>query len=59
MLPEKGSPDEPPWVIPLLVNRVTSTETKREAGLGQIGRLVNDETLPFHKDLGVDVADSD
>lgn len=59
MLPEKGSPDEPPWVIPLLVNRVTSTETKREAGLGQIGRLVNDETLPFHKDLCVDVADSD
>jgi hypothetical protein len=59
MLPEKGSPDEPPWVIPLLVNRVTSTETKREAGLGQIGRLVDDETLPFHEDLCVDVADSD
>jgi len=59
MLPEKSHPDEPPWVIPLLVNRVTSTETKREAGLGQIGRLMNDETLPFHEALCVDVADSD
>lgn len=59
LLPEKGSPDDPPWVIPLLVNRVPSTETKREAGVEQIGRLLDDETLPFHEELGVNVADSD
>ncbi len=59
LLPEKHHPDEPPWVIPLLVNRVASTQTKRAAGLAQIGRLLNDETLPFSEDLCVNVADSD
>jgi hypothetical protein len=59
LLPEKSGPDEPPWVIPLLVNRVSSTETKREAGVAQIGRLLDDETLPFHEELSVNVADSD
>jgi hypothetical protein len=59
LLPEKGKPDDPPWVIPLLVNRVPSTETKREAGVEQISRLLDDETLPFHEELCVNVADSD
>ncbi len=59
LLPEKLHADEPPWVIPLLVNRVSSTETKRAVGLEQIGRLLDDETLPFHEDLCVSVADSD
>ncbi len=59
LLPEKVHPDEPPWVLPLLVNRVASTETKRAAGLAQLGRLLDDEALPFHKDLCVNVADSE
>jgi hypothetical protein len=59
LLPEKGHPDEPPWVIPLLLNRVSSTQTKRAAGLEQIRRLLDDETLPFHEELWVNVADSD
>ena len=59
LFPEKGTPDAPPWVIPLLVNRVSTTETKRAAGLAQIERLLQDETLPFQKELCVTVADSD
>ncbi|MCP4378993.1 MAG: transposase, partial [bacterium] len=59
LLPEKASSDAPPWVLPLLVNRVPSTETKREAGQKQIARLLDDETLPFHEELCVNVADSD
>jgi hypothetical protein len=59
VLPEKARPDEPPWIVPLLVNRVTSTETKRAAGLTQITRLLEDETLPFHHEWCVQVVDSD
>ncbi len=59
LLPEKDTLDAPPWVIPLLVNRVPSTETKREAGQKQLSRLLDDETLPFHEELCVNVADSD
>jgi len=59
LFPEKHAPDDPPWVIPLLVNRVSTAETKRAAGLAQIGRVCEDATLPFHRDLTVTVADSD
>jgi len=59
LLPEKASPGSPPWVLPVLVNRVLSTETKREAGQKQIARLFDDKTLPFHDELCVNVADSD
>jgi len=58
LLPEKA-PADPPWIVPLLVNRVTSTQTKRAAGLDQINRLLDDQKLPFHKDLCVSVVDSD
>lgn len=59
VLPEKTQPDEPPWVNPLLVNRVTSKDTKRAVGLAQITRVLEDETLPFHQELCVHVVDSD
>lgn len=59
LLPEKGCFADPPWVIPLLVNRVPSTETKREAGQQQIARLLDEKTLPFHDELCVNVADSE
>jgi hypothetical protein len=59
VLPEKTGADEPPWVIPLLVNRVTSQETKRAAGLAQMTRLIEDPSLPFHQEFCVNVVDSD
>lgn len=59
LFPEKDRRDDPPWVLPLLVNRVSTTQTKRAAGLVQLGRLLTDETLPFHDELCVTVADSD
>ena len=59
LFPEKMTIDAPPWVIPLLVNRVSTTETKRTVGLAQLERLLQDETLPFQKELCVTVADSD
>jgi len=59
VLPEKGHPADPPWVVPLVVTRVTSQETKRAVGVAQITRILEDETLPFHQDLCVHVGDSD
>jgi hypothetical protein len=59
VLPEKAQPDEPPWLLPLMVDRVTSKETKRATGLVQITTLLEDTTLPFHQDLCVHVVDSD
>lgn len=59
ILPEKSQTASPPWVIPLLVNRVTSKETKRAIGLSQVTRLVDDPTLPFHQEFCVNVLDSD
>jgi hypothetical protein len=59
VLPDKTHPDDPAWVIPLLVNRVPSQQTKREAGLSQLTRVLEDERLPFHQELCVHVVDSD
>jgi hypothetical protein len=58
LLPEKAD-FHPPWVVPLFVNRVQSTVTKREAGQAQIRRLMEDEMLPFSTQLCVNVVDSD
>ncbi len=59
LFPEKQTPTDPPWALPLLVNRVATSETKRTAGVAQIERLCADEALPFHEQLSVIVADSD
>lgn len=59
ILPDKESPEDPPWITPLLVNRVTSKESKRGTGLAQITRLMQDEHLPFPKEFCVSVVDSD
>jgi hypothetical protein len=56
--PEKQSPTEPPWVVPLWARRVTTGETPNEVGAQQITALVQDETLPFHDELCVQVEDS-
>jgi hypothetical protein len=53
VLPEKITPAMPPWLIPLLVRRVTSAESALSVGVEQITALVTDQTLPFHEDLCV------
>jgi hypothetical protein len=55
--PEKESETAPPWVVPLLVRRVTSKQTGNEVGAEQIADLLEDEVLSFHGDLCVQVAD--
>ena len=49
----------PPWVVPLSLRRVTTAETKRSVGVQQVELLLNDQTLPFHQQLCVQVADSE
>ncbi|MBU1880075.1 MAG: transposase [Chloroflexi bacterium] len=56
-LPEKATAD-PPWVIPLVLRRVTSTEKATVVGAAQLQALLTDEQQPFHQDLCVHVADS-
>jgi len=56
-LPEKP-PATPPWLIPLLVQRIGSHETANQVALAQIQTLVTDVSLPFHDDLCVQVEDS-
>lgn len=57
-LPEKPAAASPPWIVPLLVRRITTQETETQVGAEQVTALMNDETLPFHDDLCVQVEDS-
>lgn len=57
-LPEKGHPDDPPWVVPLSVRRVQSGEKARVVGAEQLKTLLQDDTQPVHAALCVQVADS-
>jgi hypothetical protein len=57
-LPEKVSSGSPPWVVPLIVRRVQSTEKASLVGAEQIAAVVSDETLPFKDELCVLVEDS-
>ena len=57
-LPEKASSGSPPWVVPLIVRRVQSTEKANQVGAEQIAAVVTDETLPFKGKLCVVVEDS-
>ncbi len=57
-LPEKVSAGSPPWVVPLIVRRVKSTEKASQVGAEQIAAVVAEETLPFKGELSVHVADS-
>jgi hypothetical protein len=59
LFPEKLQASSPPWVVPLSLCRVTTQETKRSVGVQQVKLLLNDETLPFHQQLCVQVADSE
>ena len=57
-LPEKKATASPPWIVPLLVRRITTQETETRVGAEQVATLMRDETLPFHDDLCVQVEDS-
>jgi len=56
-LPEKTSPDDPPWVVPLSVRRVPTSSKPTSIGAEQVAALMEDEGLPFHEALCVLVAD--
>jgi hypothetical protein len=56
--PEKANVNDPPWVVPTMVRRVCSEEKATIVGAEQIGVLMEDETLTFHDELCVHVADS-
>lgn len=57
-LPEQAHPDDPPWVVPLLVRRVHSDEKATVVGAEQVVTLLQDNQMPFHRQLSVHVADS-
>lgn len=57
-LPEKTSPDDPPWVVPLSVRRVPTSSKPTLVGAEQVAALMKDEDLPFHETLCVLVADT-
>ena len=59
LLPEKDDQHPAPWVVPLSCQRVKRAETKVLVGAEQIGALLEDEKLPFHGQLTVEVGDSD
>lgn len=46
------------WVLPLMTERVATKEDKEMVGMAQIGMLLEDEELPFGKELTVEAADS-
>jgi hypothetical protein len=56
-LPEREKED-PPWVVPLVVRRVSSQEKEVEAGIVVLHMLMSDESLPWHGDGCVHVGDS-
>jgi len=56
-LPEKTSPDDPPWVVPLSVRRVPTSSKPTLVGAEQVAALMKDEDLPFHEASCVLVAD--
>ncbi len=56
--PEKGE-KTPPWIAPLNVQRVSSEESKNEAGSKQVKALLCAEKLPFSGKIKALVGDSD
>src|SRR3990172_4465249 len=58
LLPEEERAHTPPWVVPLSVQRVTSSADKELVGALQIQVLLDDQELPFHDQLCAEVVDS-
>ncbi|MGN7614445.1 transposase, partial [Magnetococcales bacterium HHB-1] len=57
VLPERGKKD-PPWAIPLHIERVPSHLTGNDLAIWQIEELMFDDQLPFPTTLTVNVLDS-
>lgn len=58
LLPEEGAHLSRSWVVPLMTARVASSDDLEAVGAAQIDTLLQDRSLPFHKQLCVEVADS-
>jgi len=58
LLPERDNAKVGNWVLPLAMKRVGRQENKEMVGAQQVAAILNDETLPFGKELCVEVADS-
>jgi len=58
LLPEREVQRGSPWVVPLSTQRVSSADDKELVGALQVGILLDDEELPFHDQLCVEVGDS-
>lgn len=56
-LPEKAAGD-PAWIVPLVTRRVATQETEVTVGLEQLAMLMDDEDLPWHGELSMQVVDS-
>jgi hypothetical protein len=57
-LPEKKGRTSPPWVIPLLIQRVSTDEKATNVGAAQVKDVLEDKTLPFGSKLCAVVADT-
>ncbi|HQH38359.1 MAG TPA: hypothetical protein PLH19_07470 [Anaerolineae bacterium] len=55
---EAESGVSPSWVLPLLTERVATTEDKELVGAKQIEKLLQAPELPFGRELTVEVVDS-
>ena len=56
-LPEKEAGD-PPWVLPLIARRITTSETETGVAAANLKTLFEDESLPWYGKLSVQVLDS-
>lgn len=57
LLPEKTGSQAPPWIVPVSTRRVDSAKTGTQVGVEQVADVFFDATLPFAKDLCVQVGD--
>ncbi len=58
LLPEDEEGVTDSWVVPLRTKRIRTTKDKELVGAGQIDALLQDDTLPLHKKLCVEVNDT-
>ncbi len=58
-LPEKEETGQIPWAIPLMVNRVPSSETGKKVGSQQLKQILTQKNLPWSNHRSVVVVDSD
>jgi hypothetical protein len=58
-LPETEETGQIPWAIPLMVNRVKSSETGKQVASQQLKQILTTENLPWSNHWSVVVVDSD